>query len=450
MQEVSGIKKKTITAFAVFLILMWICTLISKSVYAYQLPMVTCTSPEQRSLEHVVEADGVVVEGGSCAVISPEGTRVESILVNEGDMVSAGDTLFTIDLSDLSELMRKEEAEAQKIQVQINTYVKNQGIQNQKKALEQSRALEDYESAVQKQDEANRRAESQYANAESALKRYKDETTASAMNGSEKAALENSLQSAEFDRNETAGAGQESVRNAARNVQDSFLPEEYDSAFSMYQFELKEIQERIRKYRGIQEDGGNVKAKAEGMITEILISTGGRVPDTASMLMTDESRACRFKAVIEKDQLRYVGIGDFVTLELAGQKKTDASVETLVESRTQPGTYEISVSLPDGVGMPGMSGTLKCTKSGERESCCIPLEALCVEESGRCYVYVLNEREGIMGQEYYVQEANVRVSDKNMMWAALEEGGIGADSMVVVSATKEFKKGDTVRYAEGE
>lgn len=450
MQKVSGIKKKAMTAFAVFLIFMWICTLISKSIYAYQLPMVECATPEQRSLEHVVEADGVVVEGGNRAVLSPEGTRVESILVNKGDTVLTGDVLFTIDLADLAELLRKEETAAQKLQVQIDTYVKNQEIRNQKKALEQSRAMEDYESAVQKQDEANRRAELQYENAGNALRRYKDETTASAMNGSEKAALENSLQSAEFERNETARAGQEGVRSAARNVQDSLLLEESDSALSLYRLELKEIQERIQKYRAVQEGGGMVNAGADGMITDIFISTGGRVPDTASMLMTDESRACRFRAVIEKDQLRYVGIGDLVTLELAGQRKTDANVETLVESRTQPGAYEIGISLPDGVGMPGMAGTLKCTKSGDRENCCIPLEALYTDNSGRCYVYVLNEREGILGQEYYVQEVNVRVNDKNMLWAALEEGGPGTDSVVVVSATKEFKNGDTVRYAQGQ
>lgn len=449
MQKVNGVKKKAVTGFAFFLILMWICTLISKSIYAYRLPMVTCVSPEQKSLEHVVVTDGVVAEGGSRAVVSPEGTRVESILVNAGDTVVSGDILFTIDLTDLADILKREETAAQKLRLQIDACEKNQDIRSQRRALEQSRALEDYEGARMRQEEADRRAGAQYENAQGALKRYKDQMTASAMNGSEKAALESSVQSAEFDRNETARTGRESVQNAARGVQDSLLPEEADSTLSVCRLELGEVQDRIQRYRRIQESGGAVKAAGDGMITDILISVGGRVPDTAAMLMTDSNRACRFKASVEQKQLRYIGLGDSVTLELAGKKKIDACVETLIESRTQPGFYEVSISLPEGTGTPGMTGTMKCSQTGSRESCCIPLEALS-EDKGRYYVYVLEEREGIMGQEYYVREVSVRVRDQNDSWAALEENGISADSRVVLSATKELGKGDTVRYAEGE
>ncbi len=447
MSKINGIRKKAFIGFVVFLGLMWICTFISKSVYAYRLPIVSCVVPESKSLEHSVKADGVVVEGGSRAVTSLDGMRVETIFVNVGDVVSSGDVLFTIDLSDIEKNIKEQQNEAEKLQMRIDTLAKNQEIRNQRKLLEQARAMEDYESARWKEEQGNRRAQAQYNSAGSALKSYKDDTPASAMNGSQKASLESSVQSAEFDREEAAKTGEENVRAAARSVQDSLLPEEVDSTLDVYRLELREIQERIRVYHGIQDSGGVVMAEADGMITDIFITVGARVPDTAVMLMTDEGKSCRFKAVIEKDQIRYFRIGGAVSLDLSGIGKVDAVIESLMESKVQPGMYEVILSLPESAGMPGMTGTLTCTQSGERERCCIPVEAL-YEENGRYYIYVMEEREGIMGQEYFVRRVNVGLRDKNDKWAALEEGAVSADQMIITSATREFRQGDTVRYVQ--
>ena len=50
--------KKVMVGFAVFLGVMVICTLVSKSVYAYRLPMVSTCQPEAKYIEHKVEARG--------------------------------------------------------------------------------------------------------------------------------------------------------------------------------------------------------------------------------------------------------------------------------------------------------------------------------------------------------------------------------------------------------
>lgn len=65
-------------------------------------------------------------------------------------------------------------------------------------------------------------------------------------------------------------------------------------------------------------------------------------------------------------------------------------------------------------------------------------------------MYVLKEREGILGDEYYIDEVNVKVLDKNDHWAALEAGGVDQDSNIVLSSTKEMKKGETVRWEQSE
>lgn len=56
----------------------------------------------------------------------------------------------------------------------------------------------------------------------------------------------------------------------------------------------------------------------------------------------------------------------------------------------------------------------------------------------------MKEREGILGAEYYAEEVNVRISDENDSFAAVE-GALDENSRIILSATKEIKNGDTVR-----
>ena len=62
---------------------------------------------------------------------------------------------------------------------------------------------------------------------------------------------------------------------------------------------------------------------------------------------------------------------------------------------------------------------MTCSKAGDKYPCCVSLLAL-HEENDRNFVYVVNEREGILGTEYYVEEITVSVADKNDNLAAIE------------------------------
>ncbi len=63
-------------------------------------------------------------------------------------------------------------------------------------------------------------------------------------------------------------------------------------------------------------------------------------------------------------------------------------------------------------------------------------------------MYVLKQREGILGEEYYVEEVNVKVLDKNESWVAIETEALDEDSRIIVSSDKEIGKGDVVRWIE--
>ena len=100
---------KIIIGFIFFLIFMWLCTLISKSVYTTKLPMVSTVSPEEKYVEHKVEAEGIVVEGGKQAVTALSGVKVKTLIAHVGDRVEEGDLLFQIDLDDLKEIIKEKQ-----------------------------------------------------------------------------------------------------------------------------------------------------------------------------------------------------------------------------------------------------------------------------------------------------------------------------------------------------
>ena len=80
--------------------------------------------------------------------------------------------------------------------------------------------------------------------------------------------------------------------------------------------------------------------------------------------------------------------------------------------------------------------------------CCVPLEALYKDQNGRSFVYILNERSGILGPELAAELVYVNVLDQNDRYAAIEEGVIDSDTEVIVSTTEALADRTIVRYKE--
>lgn len=402
--------------------------------------MVSTVSPEEKYIEHKVEAEGIVVEGGKQAVTVLSGIRVLELLVHAGDRVEEGDVLFRIDLEDLREIMKEKQAEIDKLQLQINSGLENQELKRQKKELEEARAREDYDTTARQKDTDVGRALDSYVRAEEELEGADDDET--------QKALKDALQSAAYAEADAKRERDSAMKEAKRNIEDILFPEESDAALSVMQVEISNLRAGLSEYRKLLDNQGNVMAQASGMITDIYVDAGSRVPDSAAMMMTDDKVPCQFKVILDKDQKKYVGFGDEVSIKLDGSKKVmDMAVDYFSESQTMPGSFETFFTLPEDTGVPGLSGTLTRSEKGEKYRCCISTPAV-HKEDNRNFVYVLKEQEGILGMEYYVEEINVKVLDQNDDWTAIEAGTLDENSKIITSADKEFGKGDVVRWTE--
>lgn len=439
-----GRRKRYLWGLGIFLGFMFVCMLISKSIYASQLPIVSVKTPESKYIEHIVTAEGIAVEGSDQAVNALAGTRVESIQVSVGDRVEEGEVLFKIDLEDLNALMEEKQTEIDKLSLQIAALVENEELARQKKELESARAKEDYDKTAQEEGTDVGRALQAYAEAQEALEEHNNSPWDESWEA-EQEALEKALQQAAYAESDARRKRDHAMTDAQREIEDNAMPEEADSALEVYRLELGEQQKQLALYQAVADGQGEIRAKAAGVVTAIQIEAGARVPDAAAMLLSDENVPCRFFVTLDKEQKKYVKLGDTVTVRLDGERDLEATVDYLAQSMVSPDSFEAYVTLPQGMGTPGLSGTLSRSESGERRGICLPTYAVYTTQENRSFVYVLREREGILGMEYYVDEVPVKILDQNEEWTALQEGAVDKESSIIVSATKEIEKGQTVR-----
>lgn len=684
--------EKWIKVFLIFLAFIWLCTIISKSIYVSGLPVVKTDTPSKKYVEHIVETDGIVTTGGEIAVNTQAGLRVDRLYVMQGDEVKAGDVLFTIDTKDIADIISAKETDLSKMQCNLSDLQVNAVIDAQKKEVAILWAQEDYETADKETSVAKERAKEALDKAEAELGKHLadtvpytsdsarrdawddyhdwvnsgynisdritakereiqylqeqlaelgqgsnnkgtegsgngqpagntlsgaagnpetgDSTNAADHTGSNsgstvdtdgnsdansnvnsndsqtdnngsdtetdistdgnqnkdpdskpeednktgtdnerdpdnsienndnadensgtdkeenagndsetnvddntgdssednkenqnptdenseerlelqnrikkaneellalqdeltrhdrstveqpdysaeelkfdewqntRLALEANVQKAKENYNDVSYNREVTLRQKMRDIASAQVTTRADSTAAVYELDMKQIQAEIASLYSLQKQKGEIRAENDGIISKIQVEVGGRTSDQAAILMTDTQRPCQFKFSITKEQGKYVHLNDTINLKLNGQSDMEVTVDYFTENM-QSG-YDLICMLPEGVGKPGLSGSIQKSVQGEYHELTLPVDAV-FEESGRYYIYTLNEKEGILGSEYYAEKIKVQIKDKNDRFAALESGTISADTKVITYATKELKQGESVRPHE--
>lgn len=167
-------QKKIGIAFCIFLSLMFLCTLISRAVYASKLPQITTEKPERTALAHKVEAEGIVEEGMEYAVNTLSGLRCKTVHAHVGDKVTTETLLFEIDMEDLQEQIKEQEMTIKKLSLTIQEQEQNKNLAAGQKKTEQDRAQEDYDRTAEDAQGSVDRAKEDLKSAREALDSFKN------------------------------------------------------------------------------------------------------------------------------------------------------------------------------------------------------------------------------------------------------------------------------------
>jgi hypothetical protein len=113
-------------------------------------------------------------------------------------------------------------------------------------------------------------------------------------------------------------------------------------------------------------------------------------------------------------------------------------------SQNSQGGYDITCKLDNINVQIGASLTATRTVQGDLQTLTIPIDAI-HEENNATYIYTLNEKSGILGNEYYAEKIKVQIVDKNDTYAAIKNGVISNDTEVIIYSSKELEQGESVR-----
>lgn len=473
-------KKIAIKCFTIFLVIMFLCTVISRVADSLTVAKVTAETASAKKIEHIVEAEGMVEKNRELAVLTESDLLVKTVYVGEGEKVEENAVLAEIDVTQLEEVMQGIRNEIKVMELQNQQAKKTEENAQTSKETSQNRAKEDYNRTVQENSAMLQKAQKELEAAKEALNAYQKTTEKQITNKnlqqtqSEGEAKEKSVSSENSQATPTLVAqSQVSEESQLESLQAEIkrAQEAYDSAKTSYEQALREavrqvedaenalvsqdasvevnnisIEEKkgkLEKLEKIRQAEGKITAPVSGVITQSFLSVGQKTTDTACFTMADISSGMRFVAEICKEDAKYVQVGSKVTLKTAGNSMKDLKVESL-EKNEDNENLKVTVLLTSDKISIGDSATMTVINQSELYDTAVPYSAIHSEDD-RNYIYVAEQEETILGKEYIARAIEVEILDKNEKYAALSAQAIDLETKIIIDSDRYIEAGSRVR-----
>ena len=324
--------------------------------------------------------------------------------------------------------------------------------EEKQKIREQVNARPENVSLLQNANDQINTAKDALTEAENALSAYNEQqnNSSSASHDEQLKTLYDDYKAKEEAYNEAVKQRQSTIQSANRTLEDAKAPENVDTATALTaNDDLEEKQLAVDELQKVMDVNGKITAPSDGLITKVNVTTGETTTEDTAIRISDQSAGYKFTATLDKASAKYLSKDDKVTLDLGnGTTVEGLTVQSIDVSAEDKNSYELTVSIPAKVKKLGSIATLKVEKASKKYDTCVPLGAL-HSDGDKYYVYVINEKDTILGTETAVDKVQVDILDKNNEQAAIE-GSFSWGQQFVLTSSKTLRNGDRVRLVEGE
>lgn len=407
-------QERIIKILVYFIIFMIVCTIISRFADSLTVPIVETEKVTSASINHDITASGIISANNQEGIFSTEGITITSINVQRGKYVKNGDVLFTLNKEEIEEKISSLESE----------------LSNKEKNL--SRAIEDYNIALSKENKNIQKALETMENSKKELDEFNENSLLS------KEELNNAYE-------ENKNAYEEAINNKDSNL-ISYKRAVEDAN---YDKEKEKLIKNINELKELLNNDGKVIANNEGTVTNILLTEGQQTTNEPVLLLADKKSGYKVVAQISTDYEKDISLDQKITLNILDNNEQieEAVINAISRNEENEHMLDITVILPEGVGEIGKSATLEISNNTERYSSCVPLSAL-HSDGDKYYVLMFEEKETVLGTENVAKRADITIKDKDGMYAALDENIILTSDEVITSSNKNINDGDRVRKEE--
>lgn len=441
-------KKKLWQGFALFIAVMLIMTYVSRMVYVSRMPRVRWSNPTAASIRSTLRAEGTVEVVNSQAITGLEGLLVEKVNVAAGDRIKAGTVLYEVDTEDVL-------AQLAGLEVQEQAWQKQEQAKRRDAATNTTRAQEDYDISVIELDrkiaEETKKLEELMEDLDTHMFRIPEEDASDEIWiawADERLRFDRAIAEKKHMIEDMQLEKDKVLRQADREIEDAKRAQSaaeggLDLGASGVS-QVRERQERITLLTELAENEGMVKAECAGDVLEVMIQSGMRMGTEAVLRYADDRGSRIFHTIISQEQKAIVHTGDTVQLSFPGSAgEVRETIDSIVQEN---GSYTVTIRLEPGVANGCTEGVMELVSTSEIYDFVVPVRAL--HNDGGNAIYVLEEKEGILGTELSVRSMTVRLLDKNEDYAAVADELLSADIKVVTECDQELENGAAVKEWE--
>lgn len=364
-------KQLAAAAFAVFFLIMAVCTAVSRAAASMVVPKVTTGKVQEGKLSILIQGKGTVETREESLLSLQTGLRVEKIL-QTGTVVKKGDVLLQYDQNYLQERIEEKQAEIKKLELAVEQAKLTGQPQARVEAAESAqrdvqlsednyaKAWEDYNAAaeayetgaagqqqnldqeLQAAEEEKERVLQQAQELEAAGEteeaeklRQQAEENAEQRKAQAQSAYDSAIQELELQKSQAEESlqAQDSARVQAYNAYESAKEQDAAAAENdkktaeagsyttqSAQVDLELAKKELEKLQKVQSENGEVKAPEDGVLKSSTIAAGGVTDDTASLMFG--WGGYRVKGNLTAEDLSKAETGDEVKIMVPGQGKT--------------------------------------------------------------------------------------------------------------------------------
>ncbi|MBS4982302.1 MAG: hypothetical protein KHZ72_13440 [Lachnospiraceae bacterium] len=363
-------KQLAVAAFAVFFLIMAVCTVISRVAASMVVPKVTTGKVQEGKLSVLIQGKGTVETRKESLLSLQKGLRVEKVL-QTGTAVKKGDVLLQYDKGYLQESIEKKQSEIKKLELAVQQ-AELTGEPQARVAAAEGAARD-----VQLSEESYARAQEQCAAAENACNagtaqqqeildgeiraaeaekessmqqaqeledagnieeaknlRQQAETTEQQRKAQAQAAYDSAVQELEMQKSQAKESlqAQETAKAQAYNAYESAKEQDAAAAENdqktaqagnystqSAQVDLELAKKELEKLEAVQAENGEVKAVEDGVLKSSNVTIGGVTDDTSSLILG--WGGYRIKGNLTAEDLSKAETGDEVKITVPGQGK---------------------------------------------------------------------------------------------------------------------------------
>lgn len=413
MQEAGANKKKLVKRLiAVFAGVMVLLTFFSNTINNFTAPRVTCERPQSGQLVEEVSGSGEIRAKKILELSIPSKMKVLSADVKAGETVKKGQTILTLDTSEIEGQIRDETDIYRLKELSVEKY--------REELSEQS--LAEYDLTV---DAAFRKLENAEKKLETARQLLEVGAESEAGVKSAETELEdagNAYEAAKIRRDKSVAGSRQGLKNA--------------------ETELEIQARRLEKLK----DGlkyGKIVAPADGTILELNFPEGTEADGSKPLYrLADAAEGFQFYAAVGKEAASVLAVGDMAEVEIAalGSGTVETEIAEIKEDQEQRGLGKIlvmDIAAEDLLG--GEKGVFEIKKPTKDYPALVSNSAVGQDTSGY-FVYVVNERSGPLGNEYYARRVKISTGGSDYAKTAVLSG-IGVFDMIITNSDKPLSDG---------